>query len=398
MNTAPGRPGPAELIELDLLRGIAAVLMIVNHAGNELLAPGFAHTGPGAIAVFLGSFAPVVFFFGTGFGVAVASVASGRPPQMRSVFLKAVLLFLADQLAYWRFGVPLGLDFLGFIAIAMLLAAWVATAPRRFGIACAIIVAVTLLRFGLGPRIADVWRGALIDWVIGVHGVSGTSYAFGPWIVLPMLGLAIGLRYPVQAGAASAARRRWLRSSLLAAVLLFGLSAVAFVTGASFYRWSTMGLGFFALSLAMAAALGAASMATAAAWPPAARRLGLRGVASFAVVPIHYAAIEVAKALLGEPLAPAAFFGVAAMLAILSIGLSSYFAELTRKLAAFGGTGVALAILGMVGVCVMGMALLPLHEARTRLALMVIGQLGVAGLLGLRASRRAQQAVQPAIP
>ena len=71
---------------------------------------------------------------------------------------------------------------------------------------------------------------------------------------------------------------------------------------------------------------------------------------------------------------------------------------MTLKLAAFGGTGVALAILGMVGVCVMGMALLPLHEARTRLALMVIGQLGVAGLLGLRASRRAQQAVQPAIP
>ena len=61
--------------ELDVLRGIAAVLMILNHAGFRLLSGVDASSSISGAAVFLGGFAPVVFFFATGFGIALSTRA-----------------------------------------------------------------------------------------------------------------------------------------------------------------------------------------------------------------------------------------------------------------------------------------------------------------------------------
>ena len=53
-----------------------------------------------------------------------------------------------------------------------------------------------------------------------------------------------------------------------------------------------------------------------------------------------------------------------------AIVLSSYFAELVRRLAASGRTGVMLGIVGILAASALGMMLLPLHETEARLALM----------------------------
>ena len=49
--------------QLDLLRGMAIVLMIVNHSGVRLLDPAEQQQGLLGALLFLGSFAPVVVFF-----------------------------------------------------------------------------------------------------------------------------------------------------------------------------------------------------------------------------------------------------------------------------------------------------------------------------------------------
>ena len=73
-------PAPASFaLELDVLRGVAASLMIVNHAGIRLLSPADTIESASAVAVFVGGFAPVVFFFVTGFGAALARGSAPRP-------------------------------------------------------------------------------------------------------------------------------------------------------------------------------------------------------------------------------------------------------------------------------------------------------------------------------
>ena len=59
--------------ELDLLRGFAALLMVFNHVGYAALSPQAAQHGASGAIVFLGSVAPVLFFFATGFGGGLAA-------------------------------------------------------------------------------------------------------------------------------------------------------------------------------------------------------------------------------------------------------------------------------------------------------------------------------------
>lgn len=57
--------------EIDVLRDLAAILMVVNHVGYKTLDP---HQLNGSLAgnlVFIGSFAPVIFFFVTGVGYGI---------------------------------------------------------------------------------------------------------------------------------------------------------------------------------------------------------------------------------------------------------------------------------------------------------------------------------------
>jgi len=316
---------------------------------------------------------------------------------MYPVLQKAALLFVADQFIFWRSGVAFGLDFLGFIALASVLASWVATRPHRFGLACIAIGAIAVVRFGLGPRVGAAGHGAFADWLVGVGGAANISYPFAPWMALPMLGLAVGMRYPTNAAPASVVRH-WRWGSLAAAVVFLCLSAGAAAVGASFFRWGTMGAGFFVLCFGVIAALGWLSAVTAGALPRAASLLGLRGVASFAVVPVHYAVIDLADALIGRRLSEGEFVVTAIVLVVVSCGLSKVFAKAVQRLVAQGQAALAFGLIGIALVCAIGLLLASPQQSAERLALMVGGQLAIAGLLGFRAIKRVGQSIKPALP
>ena len=48
--------------ELDILRGLAALFMIINHGGYEILIPDLATHGISRFIIFISSSAPVLFF------------------------------------------------------------------------------------------------------------------------------------------------------------------------------------------------------------------------------------------------------------------------------------------------------------------------------------------------
>lgn len=369
-------------------------MMVVNHAGNHLLDVHFQTGSPMAVLVFIGSFAPVVFFFATGFGVAISS--SGAP-NMFSVVQKAALLFVADQFFFWRLGYGFGLDFLGFIALASVLSSWLMTRPRRFALACLAITVIAALRFGLGPRLATISLGAWGDWLIGVRAVPNISYPFAPWMALPMFGLAVGLRYPFRV-ASEASARRWRQGSLVVAAVLFCLSAGAAAVGASFFRWGSMGWGFFVLSFAVIALVGWLSMVIARSWPRIAGWLSIRGVASFAVVPVHYAAIDLAEAVIGNRLTQGEFIVAAVVLVVVSFVLSKLFSTAVQRLVASGHAAVAIGLACIALACGLALYAAALDQPGARMALMVVGQLAIAGLLGFRAIKRVGRSVKPALP
>jgi len=87
-------------IELDVLRGLAALLMVVNHVGYKALYPSQIDGSLSGNLVFIGSFAPVIFFF-------VSGVGSGIQPRRKKAshwyvtLNKVVILFFADLLMRW---------------------------------------------------------------------------------------------------------------------------------------------------------------------------------------------------------------------------------------------------------------------------------------------------------
>ena len=127
-----GRPGRVIWPELDLLRGLAGLAMVVNHTAVAVV-PAAAATlvslpeaplsmTPVQWASFLGSFAPVLFFFISGVGYGLQARPGGVPAKP-GLWPKVAVLVLADALLWRVAGFWIGLDFFGFIAASMLLLA-----------------------------------------------------------------------------------------------------------------------------------------------------------------------------------------------------------------------------------------------------------------------------------
>lgn len=187
-----GRPDPKFVPELDVFRGWAAVLMIVNHAGYAWLSPANADAGASGLAVFVGSFAPVLFFFATGFGIGLKRV--GQPPSsLLDTAWKSILLIAADQAMYWRGGASFGFDFFSFIGVASLLVVLVARARRPVHLSLFLVVAILVVRYAVGPFVRE-WlpEEGWSDWLTGLRGHTGVSYPFAPWMVYPLIGFVLG--------------------------------------------------------------------------------------------------------------------------------------------------------------------------------------------------------------
>jgi fucose 4-O-acetylase-like acetyltransferase len=311
-------PSAAERVaELDLLRGVAALLMVFNHVGYVALNGPAAQQGVSGAVVFIGSMAPVLFFFATGFGAGLAV----RPGSWRSLADKVLLLVLADQFLGWTLGRPLGLDFFGFIAVSMVVARLVLATANPVTVAALGIVGVLLLRYGLGPR----WGAApggydVMQWLIGFMPHHAVSYPAAPWLAYPLLGTALGVLYRRHGGRIGP--RAWM--AMAAAIVVCAAAAGLMASrGSSFHRWGSVAAAFFALSVAVLLCCAAGSVVLTRRAPRIAAALSLGGVASFAVVPWHYAMVR--SGAFSAQHEVVFYLAVASLIAALSFALSNAF-------------------------------------------------------------------------
>ena len=284
--------------ELDILRGLAALLMIVNHGGYEVLISDLATHGISGFIIFIGSSAPVLFFFITGVGYGLQSGQKIKPNYWSDVIYKVIILILADQFFFWKRGQLIGLDFLGFIAFSTLVMAGIRVSKKTLLYAIIGFIAVFVLRYLVGPYLdnSDIQVPSLVAWVIGTKELSNISYPLSPWLAYPFLGYIVGvgvIQYQKNL--------EFERLSVIVKLLLFSLvpaigSLLLWYKGASFFRWGTVSLGFYLYSFAILLVSLAFSLLIKLIPSTTFYQhiLSLRGVTSLAVVPIHYALIVLA--------------------------------------------------------------------------------------------------------
>jgi hypothetical protein len=374
--------GKNSVEQLDFLRGIAICMMIVNHVGERLLDNNLLASGLLADLVFVGSFAPVVFFFTTGFGIGFAK-RDVTPSSFLSTLLKAGLLVVADQLMLWRTATLWGVDFLGFIAISSVLVTSLAASKKSIWLCTALMLGVFAIRFGLGgwARERPDLPGILI-WLIGARGIDGISYPFSPWIIYPLLGFLLGRGYGALQTSHTSFPRPWLYLATVAALI----SAAALDrANAIFFRWGTMSFAFFVLSI------GVLFLTLIVAWrvttrlPRVSQLLSLRGISSLAIVPIHYALIEIIAETNGSPLGAIAAATAMIVAVILSVILSRAFAACVETwISSVSPVLASVPLACLVALCAGICWWYPIDKPTVRLVAFVTGQLAITALLVVR--------------
>lgn len=298
---------------LDVFRGLAAVAMVINHAGFALLEPASAASGLTGLLVFLGSLAPALFFLATGLGVGLRPKSQGVFDWRRQ-WTKVAWLLLADQFLMWSSGRYWGMDFFGFIALSSIVVAWLGTRNQPVRWAVGLMAGLLILRYGLRSPILSVFgEHGVIVWVSGVVGQSGWSYPLSPWLVAPLAGYLMG--QGVLQLTPVLRRRIWLALVLLCGGLATGL----LLKGASFFRWGSVSIAYFLAAVALTALAWALAGALVTAAPTARRWLSMRGTSAFLVVPLHYAMLAVLKGVVTPPLpdgVAVAWMGVVTAMAV----------------------------------------------------------------------------------
>lgn len=372
-------PSAAERVaELDLLRGFAALLMVFNHVGYAVLSPQAATQGVSGAVVFVGSMAPVLFFFATGFGAGLAARAS----PWRSLADKVLLLVLADQFLSWANGRSVGLDFFGFIAVSMVAARLVLATPRPLTAAAAGIAGVLLLRYVVGPAWAPPSDYGVVHWLIGATPHDAVSYPAAPWLVYPLLGVALGVLYRRHAGHVEPSAWWWV---VAVAVASAAAAALLASRGGSFHRWSSVAAAFFTLSVAVLFCFVALCAWLTRRAPRVAAALALGGVASFAVVPFHYALVRGGS--FGADHGLAFYVVVASLIALLSFALSTAFERAAAALSRWPQRAV---LVSAAVVVIAGAAAASFSGGRSgspaaALAAATVGQLAIGLLFSWRA-------------
>ena len=284
--------------ELDILRGLAALFMIINHGGYEFLIPDLATNGISGFIIFISSYAPVLFFFITGVGYGLQSGQKIKPNYLSDVIYKVIILILADQFFFWKKGQLIGLDFLGFIAFSTLVMAGIRVSKKPLLYVIIGFIVIFVLRYLLGPSLdhRGIELPSLVIWIIGTQALPNISYPLSPWLAYPLFGYIVGV-----AVIQYQKKLEFERLSIIIKLLLLSLipvicSLLLWYKGASFFRWGTVSLGFYLYSFAILFVSLAFSLLIKLS--PSTQfyqqSLSLRGVASLAVVPIHYALIALA--------------------------------------------------------------------------------------------------------
>lgn len=281
--------------ELDVLRGLAALMMILNHLGYKILAPNLANSGLAGSLLFISSFAPVIFFFVTGVGYGIQSSRKKKSSPWYGILNKFLILVLADLLMHWSEGRWLGLDFLGFIALSSLVLEFIRRTNYPVTYCLVGFVLISLMRYVLGPVIHShgydklAW-GVVLNWILGSQVTPGVSYPLSPWIAYPFAGYIIGVAAMHYRGIIETHRWRVVSGLLV----LGGLPAIASLLflkrEGAFFRWGMVGIGFYVVSFAviLISLAGVLAMCGNPRLKVCQDALSLKGIASLAVVPVHY--------------------------------------------------------------------------------------------------------------
>jgi hypothetical protein len=326
----PSTSSSNSFVELDVFRGLAAWLMVLNHAGFAWLSADGATSGWAGGVVFLGGFAPVLFFFATGAGMGLSAGRLKRPGGWQDLLWKAGLLVVADQLLFLRQGQAVGLDFFGFIALSMVVVSLVDAHQHPVRLAFVLAGVLLLVRYGLVPMLkSSIPDVAWIHFVLGSNVVPNVSYPLAPWMAFPLVayGLARLGWFPRWPSVAFAGVNKRTLGIVLGGTLLLAVSLVAYLRGGVFYRWGSMNALFFMLAVGVIAWFVLTSETLAKLSPCVADAVALRGVAAFLVVPVHYAVIKGANVLSPAPWSNSVFALAAVAAVVLSLAVSRWLAQ-----------------------------------------------------------------------
>jgi len=288
--------------ELDFLRGLAACLMIATHLGFASCS--YEESTLVATMTFLGGMAPVLFFLVTGLGYGVQSV-SGRPRSNDRHLSKITILLMADAFLWLRPGQLVGNDFIGFIAISSLILDMVRRSSRSLAMSFGLIVLIIAARFAVGPLVRTHSQANdlsnLLGSVLGVRPLQGFSYPPSPWLVYPLMGYVLGRVAATNSRQIQARRVSVSLGLLLMASIPLTLGLLVLARGGILFRYSTMSIGFFLMTLptifialAISLLLGRSRLGSTVA-----ASLSLSGVRSFAIVPLHYLFLDLTRSLWG---------------------------------------------------------------------------------------------------
>lgn len=333
---------PERSRQLDVFRGVAAMLMVFNHAGFQLLgAPETASGWPGAL-VFLGSAAPALFFFASGVG---SGFGAGRGESVAAVLRKVALLLLADVLLVWSSGALLGFDFFAFAAITVLTMFLVRRSVHPERLALGLVLLVVLIRFGTAPLArGHVREDSLLAFITGNAPVRHVSYPLAPWLAFPLLGFLVG--------------RRWRKGALweeswivtIAAALFASAALVLVLRGAPVFRWGLVSIAYFSCALAIVATAWMLTRWLNRWWPSGAKSMALRGPASLLIVPFHYALLGVLAATVPSPWAAPTWL-------VVTLLLGGCILVISRRLVARATQLAAPRLLAQAGIVAMVVAL-----------------------------------------
>ena len=316
---APAHRSVGHWPELDLLRGLACFLMILNHVAVR--SPSMSTSTILSASEFVGGFAPVLFFFTTGLGYGVQSLKPGGRHGF-GFLTKVAVLLLAD------------LDFFTFIGLSMLILELISRLRRGGWVASIVGVSAVLARFVAGPLLRPALEGH--PWGLWVGDVIGTGghfgYPAGPWLAFPMLGYVLGRL--AESNRATLLERRRLPRELAASGAPFALLCLVMVArGSGLFRYWTMNSAYFLASLGVIATSLSVVVAAvrSARLGPITGRASLSGLRSFAVVPLHYFLLDLTI----ESYAPAnsrTFAPTFLAVLVLSFTASALFVRLARAL------------------------------------------------------------------
>ncbi len=374
--------------ELDILRGIAASLMICNHVGVVSVAPQQSRLVDAF--VFVGSFAPVLFFFVTGLGAGIQSSRTNSWSHHLSLLEKVVILLAADAMFWLPRGRMIGNDFFGFIGLSMLLLSFFR--PMRHGSLWASILAVGLLilRFGLGPYLREITgpdlSGKVIGILVGTDRLPGFSYPHCPWLIYPLIGFTIGQQASHHRNTLESVRYRlagsWASSAIVFSVMAWVLAP------RGLFRYGMMSLAYFIASLGFLNTLLALVLVIgrkpSLAWPW--KLMTLSGVQSFAVVPIHYALIPVCATVLGSPIDAKTYFRNATIIYVLSVAGSMLIPWIAGRISERYRQVAQWSIVTATAFVLAGLIRGAFHSPVT-LAVITVTQLGLCLLFALQSTR-----------